>query len=666
MKEYKRILWVSCSIFALFATLVVQFFRVQIIQGDKWQKVARAQHNLFIKEPFRRGKFYANTSLSPLTKNKKQALVVDIPKVHLFADPYNIPEAKKEEIASHLTEILALSKEEKGRFLGEMQHKRSRSRKLQMWVSLEGKNEVLKWWRPFARKNKIPSNALFFISDYKRSYPYGSLLGQTLHTIQENKEEITKQGVPTGGLEYYFNSYLKGKEGLKKLMRSPRHALDQGTLVKEPVHGADVYLTINHHLQAIAEEEIEKGVKNCQAKSGWAVMMDPQTGEVLALAQYPKFSPENYKEYYQNEEAIEHTNLKSVCESHEPGSIFKAVTVAVCFLANEELKKRGKPPLFDPNDKIATGSGRFPGRTRPLQDPRHYRYNNLYLAMQKSTNIYFAKLIDRVIKELGVKWYREQLCEVLGLGYKVGIEYPLENPGFVPRPGFKNPNGTLEWSVPTPYSLAIGYNLMINSLQISRIYCAFANGGYLVKPTFVKKISKTDQGGNEEVLLDNTEGQKAQNFKKVLPTHVANEVMKCLKYSVQYVGSGNLADVYGYTIAGKSGTARKIVDGKYSKKNYFGSFIGMAPAEKPKFVLLVSMDEPKPVLKHGIGYLYYGGKCAAPVFREISRRSLKYLGVTPDNPYHYPLGDPRRKVEKTFWYAESKALKKLNEEWNGP
>lgn len=664
MKEYRRILFVSCSVFFLFTVLVMQFFKVQVIQKEKWMGFAKSQHELILKEPFKRGLFYANTSLLPTTKNKKQPLVIDIPKVHLFADPKQLPLQKQNEIALKLKEILHVDEIEYRRFLAEMDHPKSRSRKMQMWLSLEDQQEILKWWYPYAKKNKIPSNALFFVSDYKRSYPFGSLLGQVLHTIQENKQEITKQGVPTGGLEYYFNSYLKGKEGKKKLLRSPRHALDQGTLIEKPEHGADVYLTINHHLQAIVEEEIQKGVEACGAKSGWAVMMDPQTGEVLSFAQFPKFVPENYKDYYQNDETIDHTRLKGVCDSYEPGSFFKPVTISIFFLANEELKRRGKPPIFDPNEKVATLSGNFRGRTKPISDPRQYKYLNMYLSMQKSTNIYLGRIVDRIIKELGPEWYRDQLCKVFHLGQTTGIEYPLEAPGFIPRIGVQNPNGTLEWSIPTPFSLAMGYNLMVNSLQMTALYSAFANGGYLVKPTFVRKISKINENGKEEILLDNTLTHRLENFERILPDYVTDEVMKTLKYSVRSTEGSNLADVYGYTVAGKSGTARKIVGGQYSQKKYFSSFIGIAPAVKPKFVLLISMDEPKTTLKHGIGYLYYGGKCAAPVFREITRRSLKYFGIAPDNPFHYPFGDPRRCVEKTFWYKESKELKKLLEEWN--
>lgn len=663
MKEYRRILLVSCSVFFLFAILVVQFFRVQIIQKERWSRFAKSQHQLILKEPFKRGLFYANTSLLATTKNKKQPFVIDIPKVHLFADPANLPPSKQPEIAEEIQKILSGSPEDAKYYLKEMDHPKSRSRKMKMWLSMDERQKILEWWYPYARKNKIVSNALFFVSDYKRSYPYGSLLGQVLHTIQENKEEITQQGVPTGGLEYYFNSFLKGKAGKKKLLRSPRHSLDQGKMIEEPIHGSDVYLTINHHLQAITEEELEKGVNNCGAKSGWAVMMDPKSGEILAFAQYPEFSPENYKEYYKNDETVEQTKLKGICDSYEPGSVFKAVTASILFLANEEQKKRGKAPIFDPNEKVSSLSGRFPGRTTLIHDPRRYKYSNLYLSIQRSTNIYLGRIVERIIKELGNEWFRDQLCDVFQLGQKTGVEYPLEAPGFIPRPGIQNPNGTLEWSVPTPFSIAMGYNLMVNSLQLAAIYSSFANGGYLVKPTFVKKISKTNKDGKEEILLDHRESHRLENFPRVLPGYVAEEIMKSLKYSISSEG-GSLGNVYGYSIAGKSGTARKLINGRYSTKNYFSSFIGIAPAIKPKFVLLVSMDEPKTTLKHGIGYLYYGGKCAAPVFREITRRSLKYLGIAPDNPFYYPFGDPRRNTEKTFWYKERNELNKLNESWN--
>lgn len=664
MKEHKRILVVSFSIFTLFALLVVQFFRVQIIQEDKWLRYAKSQHELIVKEPFKRGVFFANNTLVKTAQTRKQPFVIDIPVTHLFADPSLLPQSKHQEVSMKIGEILAKGLDSQKHYLKELDHPKSRSRKLQMWLSSDERKAISLWWYPYARKHKIASNALFFVSDYKRAYPYKDLLGQVLHTIQENKEELTKQGIPTGGLEYYFNAYLSGKEGKKKLLRSPRHPLDQGEIIKEPEHGADVYLTINQHLQAICEEEVEKGVKTSEGKAGWALIMDPQTGEIWAFAQYPKFEPENYKNYYQTDEQIEATRLKGVCDCYEPGSVFKAITATICFLANEELKRRGKPAVFDPNEKVSTISGSFTGRkNKVMHDPNTYRFANLYISMRKSTNIYWARMVERIIKELGAEWYREQLTQVLGFGEKTGIEYPMESPGFIPRIGKKNPNGTLEWSTPTPFSMAIGHNLMVNSVQMARVYCAFANGGYLVKPTFVKKISKVDSEGKEKILIDHSQTNRLENFPRIFSPDVAQEIVKCLKYVVKG-GSGRLADVYGYTIAGKSGTANKIVNGEYSKKFYFSSFIGIVPANKPKFVLLVSIDEPKPILKHGIGYLYWGGKSVAPVFREIARRSLKYLGVAPDNPYHYPVGDPRRDTKKIDWYQENIELDKLHQKWN--
>ena len=390
-----RIIILACGVFALLSILVVQFFKVQIIQEKKWQKYAKAQHELVVREPFKRGVFYSNLDIVDQTKQKEQPLVLDIPKFHFYADPFQIPENKHLEVSKKISEILGSTTLDEAKVLKELKHQKSRSRKLVMWLDQSQKNELNNWWFNFAKKNKLASNALYFINDYKRSYPFGSLLGQVLHTIQDQKEELTCQGIPTGGLEYFFNTQLKGKEGKKKLIRSPKHPLDMAQTVVAPQHGSDVYLTINHHLQAIAEQEIEKGVKVAEAKSGWAIIMDPQNGHILAFAQYPFFSPDNYKDYYNNEERVEDTRLKGICDSYEPGSIFKPITVAICYLANQELQKRGKEPIFDPHEKISTSSGKFVGREyKDLPDNGVYKYTNMYLCLQKTTNRYLARLSE--------------------------------------------------------------------------------------------------------------------------------------------------------------------------------------------------------------------------------------------------------------------------------
>jgi cell division protein FtsI (penicillin-binding protein 3) len=178
------------------------------------------------------------------------------------------------------------------------------------------------------------------------------------------------------------------------------------------------------------------------------------------------------------------------------------------------------------------------------------------MAIQKSSNVYPARLMQYVVETLGPSWYREQLVSIFGLGQKTGIELPYENAGLVPTPGKKYKNGSSEWSLPTPYSLAIGYNLLVNSIQMVRAFAVLANGGYLVKPTLLKKVVS-----GEEVIVDNTASCYS---KKVLDEQIIAEVVKALQFTTKPGGSSVLADIPGFTEAGKSSTAEKLIGGQYS------------------------------------------------------------------------------------------------------
>lgn len=657
----KRLIFLALFLYVLFSFLIIQFFKVQIIEEDKWLKHANAQHQAIVAEPFVRGGFYSNTSVQAGHPETKVPLVIDVTKYHLHIDPFSLPKENSPEIQNYLLSVLDLSEEEVSNLEYSFQLENKRDRRIALWLDKQQKETIETWWFPYAKKHKIAKNALFFTKDYKRSYPYGNLLGQVLHTIRDIKDETTHQGLPTGGLELYFNSYLKGKEGKRKFVRSPLRPLDSGTLIEKPENGANIYLTINHHLQAMAEQEIKKGVQVANAKGGWAVIMDPYTGEILALAQYPFFAPENYRDYFNDKELMDHTRAKAINDAYEPGSIMKPLTLALLLHANQTLIERGEAPLFTPEEKVSTGVGRFKGRSRDLRDSRRHSYLNMYLAMQKSSNIYFAKLIDRLIDRLGNQWYYDQLGDLFGLGKPTHISYPSESCGMLPEPGKTYFNGKLQWSLPTPYSLAMGHNLLVTSLQMLRAYAAFANGGYLVEPRLVKKIVKEDEFGNEEVIKD---FDQKRDFPRVLDPSIIEEVIKAMKYVVKQGGSSAKAEVYGYTGAGKSGTANRIVDGRYSKKEYFSSFIGFGPLSKPRYLILVSIDNPHSSYIPGRGFIYWGGQCAAPIYKEIARKTLQYMGIAPDNPYGYPVGDPRRRPEKADWEKETHDLLKLYEEWN--
>ncbi|NGX50883.1 MAG: Penicillin-binding protein 2 [Chlamydiae bacterium] len=653
-RDFRRLLFLASFLLILFCFIIVQFFKLQITENDKWTSQAKAQHQFSVVQPFKRGRFFSNPELKEGHPEKAAALVFDVKRYHLFVDPITIPSHLRDEIAKNLGDLLDLGWGEKNR-LRKQFDKKSRSRRLKMWLDDSDREVLDSWWRPYAKWKKIPRNALYFVEEYQRSYPYGKLLGAVLHTVRDDRDVTTNQPVPTGGLELFFNSYLQGKTGRRLMLRSPRQSLESGVIVTHPQDGADVYLSIHHHIQAIAEEEIMRAVKNSGAKRGWAVMMNPNTGELYALAQYPRFDPSNYRKYYNDPELLDATKVHAITDCFEPGSTMKPISIAIAMLANEELIRRGEEPIFDPKEMMPTFDGTFPGRKRPIRDVRTHRYLNMYLAIQKSSNIYVAKLIERVVKTLGDEWYRTQLQELFGFGTLTGIELPCESSGLLPAPHKTYGGRQLQWSTPTPYSLAIGYNLLANSLQLMRAFAIIANGGYAVEPTLVKRIVK-----DGEVILDNSRREKRQ----VLSPWISRELIYALKSVTKAGGGGFRADIPGYTQAGKTGTTEKVVGGTYSKRHHFSSFIGFTPAYHPKFLLYIAIDEPEYRYLPGIGKTYFGGRCAAPTFKLIMERTLKYLGIPPDDPYGYPKDDPRYDSDRADWSEQVTILKELYSKWN--
>jgi cell division protein FtsI (penicillin-binding protein 3) len=659
----KRLVFLSVGLAFLFCLLLIQFYRVQIIEGKKWQKKALAQHQLRVVEPCKRGTFYSNTSIREGHPEAEVAFVVDVEKLHLFADVVSIPEIHRPEVLAKISQIFALNPQDKAK-IAEQFKKRSRSRKLILWMDPSKRKEVEKWWLPFAKQHKIARNALFFATDFKRSYPYGKMLGQILHTVRDDRDPKTHEHIPTGGLELSLHSYLQGKEGKRVFLRSPRNPLDFGTVVTPPEDGADVYLTINHHLQEMCEEEIAKAVQKASAKNGWAIMMEPHTGEILAWAQYPFFDPASYRTYFNDPALQKRAEIKGIIEPFEPGSTMKPLTMAVCLKANEELKKQGKPPLFSPTEKVATSNGFFPGRLKPIKDTRVHHYLNMYMALQKSSNIYMARMVQRLIERRGDDWYRNALQEVFGFGLKTGIELPSESMGLLPSPHKKHPNGAVQWSKPTPYSIAFGHNILVSSMQMLRAYSVLANGGHDVQPCLIKKIVKTHRDGTKEVLVDAEVKRKTMAKKSLLDPGSLKEVLKGMMYVTKPGGGATKADIFGYTEAGKTATSEKIVGGTYSKKDHISTFIGFAPVYNPRFVLMVVVDEPEYKYTPGIGKNQYGGTCAAPAFCDIGKKALQYLGVEMDDPYGFPPGDPRRDASKAVWIKEAAALQELYDNWN--
>lgn len=658
--QKKQALIIFLSLFTFFGLLILQFYRLQIKEGEKWTKQALSQHQILVSDPPKRGVFYSNTTLVKGLKEDAQPLVVDVLFYHVHIDCLAIPVELKKEVALKISEFLKPEVFQED-ILKQLEIP-SRNRKIARFISKDQLSQLMVWWKEFSKKQKLPQNAVFSVKDYRRSYPFGKMLGQLLHTIRDEKDPVGLQAIPTGGLEMQFDSILRGKIGKKLLLRSPRHAMDTENVLVEKEDGADIYLTVNHVLQAIVEDELEKGVKKVNGKGGFVVMMDPASGEILALAQYPFFNPQEYKTFYNHPEMITHTAIKSIAEAYEPGSIMKAITVSIALMANDELKAQGKPPLFNPHEMMPCADGTFPGRG-PLKDTRFHRYLNMNMAIQKSSNIYVARLVERMIKRLGAKWYRDKLTQVFGFGSKTGIEIAYEHPGFVPGLTNKYPNGQPEWSTPTPFSLAMGYNILVNAIQMVKVYALFANGGYLVEPTLIRKIVKK-RGDTIEVLCDHEQKLKNTEKRYVIKKDIVNQVNTAMKFVTKPGGGAAYGEVYGFTEGGKTSTAEKLINGIYSKKIHFTTFVGIVPMSNPRFVMLVAVDEPESKYIPGFGTTHFGGKCAAPIFSAIAKKALNYLGEKPDDPYGYPKGDPRSDLKKADWIKETLDLADEYKKWN--
>lgn len=639
--ERKSLLGVCFFLSILFSLLIVKFYQIQIIEEKKWSKLANMQHKKIAFEPFRRGSFYSNTAIKKGHPETPQKFVFDVPKWHLFVDPSAFSSKQKKEVLSLLEESLSL-KEKDLEKLSYHLNKKCRNRKLLSWLEPSDEEVIMQRWKGYAKKEKLPRNALYFVKDFKRSYPFGSMLGALLHTVQDRKDPKTFQRIPTGGLELKFHEHLKGKIGKKCIHRSTRREMGKAIFLEPPENGGDVHLTINHYLQAISEKALEKGVKRAQAKGGWVVIMQPYTGEILALAQYPFFDVQKYADYFNDPDLEKYTKLRAVTDAIEPGSVFKALTMIMALQGDEERKKVGLDPLFSPENRLRVSSGSFPKTSYKLKDGRKRNYLNMYMAIQKSSNIFPGKWMQKMLEVYGEDWIRNQYIHLFGLGEKTGVEIPAEAKGRVPKPGKIHPNGTLEWSNPTPYTLACGHNILVNSMQMIRIYAMIANGGYFVQPTIIKSLVKKGK-----VLP-----LKKAKPEKRLSDPVIKELKKALKFTTKMGGSSPRADIKGYSEAGKSGTSEKIIGGRYSQTKYFGLFCGFAPVDKPEFVMMVVMDEPKKVYIPGIGKNHMGGASAGPVFGEIGEKVLHYLGVMPDDP------------KNQNWKKETKELGALCQDWN--
>jgi len=415
------------------------------------------------------------------------------------------------------------------------------------------------------------------LKEPKRLYHCDEVAGQLIGFTNIDNKGLS-------GLELQFERQLCGNDGYVVLQKdglgNRKPSVDYPRV--EPTPGANLILTIDLMVQSIAEEELERGVDSNNADGGLVAIMNPKTGEILALAQFPRVNPNDVSHC-----DIRDQRLRAVTDLFEPGSVFKLVTASAA-LESGQVK---------PDQKFFAENGKYKvplrnGRSRIITDTHKYGWITFQEAMEFSSNIVMAKVSDIIGRE---RLYRK--AKEFGFGSPTGIEVPGEIRGELKKPS--------AWSATTLNTMAYGYEVGVTPIQILAAYGAVANGGFLLKPYIVKKIVTS----NDETIQET----KPERVRRVISDQVARTLTQFFEGVVEH-GTATAAKIDGVRIAGKTGTSRKHIGG-YQTGSYTASFVGFFPAEDPQIVCLVMIDNPR----RGS---YYGGQVSAPIFRSIAERIL--------------------------------------------
>ena len=416
-----------------------------------------------------------------------------------------------------------------------------------------------------------------------RSYPGGAT---ACHVIGFSNVE----GVGGAGIEQRFDSYLRGREGLRVSEQDGRgHELyARRTLDIAAQEGADVHLTLDLDLQEMVEAALDEALPASGAIGGWVIVQRVRTGEILAMASRPRYDLNAYGR------APEDSRLnRAIGYVYEPGSTFKAAVIARAL--DEGIVRADQ--VFD------CENGRWYYRGKPLRD--YHPYGSLTVAdiLKKSSNIGAAK----IAVEMGPARLEEGLRR-FGFGKPTGIELPGEEGGLL------RPCST--WSAISITRIAMGHEVGVTAQQMLNALCAIANDGFLLRPTIVARL--TDPRGR--VLRENA----PEVLSRPLSAAGARRMCALLERVTEPGGTGSRAAVPGYRVAGKTGTAQKPIPGGYSDDRNIASFLGVLPADRPEIGIIVVLDEPKPART--------GGLVAAPVFAAIAQQAVRHLGIAPDGP----------------------------------
>ncbi len=558
-----RLAIVCLSYLIILLIILFHLFDMQVLNNRDYIKLADSQHQLTLILNPQRGLIYDRNQ-------KVLALSLKVPSV------YAVPRAivNKEEVAGSLSSVLGLDYDN---VLAKLNRDKSF-----IWI----KRRVSKQEAENIKALKLFGVAL--TKESKRYYPNKELAAHILGFAG-----IDEKGLE--GVELKYNSYLKGQPGKRSLLRDAKQRMLPAFEYEyvPAVNGYNIVLTIDEVIQHIVEDVLDRNLKKNNALAASVVVMNPQNGEIYALASRPSYDLNNFAKA---NSACRRN--RTISDYFEPGSTFKVITASVALEEN----------IVSTDEVFFCENGEYRISRHTLHDHKPHGNLTFVEVIEKSSNIGVVKIAQKI----GEKTLYEYVKK-FGFGQRTGIDLPGETKGFF-RP-LEN------WSKLSISAIPIGHEIGVSTIQMARAMAAVVNGGYLIKPHIVKEIID-----NNDEIIESFKNERPQSVISEKTSATMREILK----GVVENGTGRRAKIKGYEVGGKTGTAQKIDStGRYSHEKYIASFIGFTPVEDPQFVIAVVFDEPRPY--------YYGGLVSAPVFKEIAEKILKYMNV------------PKTKKQKTVY-----------------
>ena len=533
----------------VFAGTLARAVWLQGVQAGTFAQMASSQHRETKVVPAGRGTIFDRTG-EPLAIGQQATTI--------YADPRRVRDPRATALA--VARILDLDPNALHPLLAD----RSRH-----FVFVQRKADPAK----AAKLEALALPGIEFYAEELRAYPQRTVAAHVLGFAGLDNEGLE-------GLEKAHDRELAGKPGSKTIVKDPLGQVIDEIESKPERPGADVFLTLDHRMQANAEAVLKETIKSTRARGGTAIVLDPRTGAILAMANAPTFDPNRF-----SVSKLDARRNRAITDTYEPGSTFKLVTVAAAL--SEKLVTPMTPFTLETSIRVAD-------RIINEHEPRATQRMTVAQILSQSSNVGTITLAQMLGKERVLDW-----IDRFGFGKPTGVDYPGESGGILPS----------YWSGSTIGNVPIGQGIAVTALQMAAAYGAIANGGVLHQPHLVDRVD-----GRRRPLRPG---------RRVVSATVAAQVMTMLRDVVSAEGgTGAAAAVPGYTVAGKTGTAAKPEPGGYSTSRYVASFAGVVPAKDPRLVILVSIDEPKTAI--------WGGVVAAPAFSKIAQFGLRYLEIPPD------------------------------------